>query len=628
MNNAVQRLLERLPSAKPARRGWMALCPAHKDTRPSLSIASGSGGRVLVKCFAGCETAAVMEALGLGLEDLMPGSVAPERPRIVAQYHYADEHGVRLYDVLRYAPKSFKQRRADGAWTMGDVRRVLYRLPELHGQSQVYIVEGEKDADRLASVGLTATCNVGGAGKWREDYTEQLRNAGAQHVVVLPDHDDAGWLHAETIAKSCQDAKLHVKVIALPGLATKGDVSDWLDAGGTREDLVKIVAAAPVHSMSATTVGFKKSEPEALALTAFSDLLAEPDEGHAWLVQDRLAYGSVNLLAGRPKGGKSTLARALALSVARGDCWLGHRCQRGHVVYIALEDKRSEVRRHLRMLGADGHEPIRFLIGSAPRDLLGSLNAMMAAGDPVDLLIIDTAQRLLAVRDSNDYSVVTAAFEPVLALARTHNCCIVLLHHAGKADRSGLESVMGSTAWAASVDNVLLLNRKDRYRLLSSIQRIGPDLDETVVVMDDQTGEVRMGGSRYLVDLAHVADTIRAAVADAGQQGMAQLEALKHVEARRDLKLKALKHLLDTGSLTQVGAGHRYDPFVLHVERREPDGAAATVSRGVSSGSQVPIKDWEPDDSKTVSGEVTSVSEDSSGSQNSTGSQDAPLGRF
>ncbi len=626
--SAVRRLLDRLPSAKPAGRGWKALCPAHEDTRPSLSIASGDGGRVLVKCFAGCETTAVMEALGLGLEDLMPEDVAPERLRIVAQYHYADEQGKHLYDVLRYAPKCFKQRRADGAWTMGDVRRVLYRLPELHGQSLVFIVEGEKDADRLASIGLIATCNVGGAGKWREDYTEQLLNAGAQHVIILPDRDDAGRLHAETVAKSCQDAGLHVKVIALPGLTAKGDVSDWLAAGHTREDLVRIVDAVTVYGINTTTGEFKKSAVEALKLTTVSDLLAEPDEVHGWLVEGRLAYGSVNLLVGRPKGGKSTLARALALSVARGDRWLGYRCQRGHVVYIALEDKRSEVRRHLRMMGADGHEPIRLLIGSAPRDLLVTLNAMMAAGDPVDLLIIDTAQRLLAVRDSNDYAVVTAAFEPVLALARTHNCCIVLLHHAGKADRSGLESVMGSTAWAASVDNVLLLNRKDRYRLLSSIQRIGPDLDETVVVMDDQTGEVRMGGSRHLVDLAHVADTLRATVADAGQQGIAQLEALQQVEARRDLKLKALKHLLDTGSLTRVGAGNRHDPFVLRAGRREPDGVAATVSRGVSSGSQVPIKDWEPDDSKTVSGKVTSVSEDSSGSQNSTGSEEAPLGRF
>ncbi len=94
-----------------------------------------------------------------------------------------------LYDVVRFAPKEFRQRRANGAWNMDGVRRVLYHLPDLQNAVTAYIPEGEKDVDRLRAIGLTATTNVGGAGKWRDVYTQQLVAANVQRVVVLPDNE-------------------------------------------------------------------------------------------------------------------------------------------------------------------------------------------------------------------------------------------------------------------------------------------------------------------------------------------------------------------------------------------------------------------------------------------------------
>ncbi len=311
-------------------------------------------------------------------------------------------------------------------------------------------------------------------------------------------------------------------------------------------------------------------------LTSLETLMREPEDALDWLVTDRFARGSVNLIAGRPKAGKSTLARALALSVARGERWLGHRCHPGRVVYLALEDKRSEVKRHLRAMGGKA-ESIRFLFGKAPRDLLAQLTAL-AAGDGIDLLIVDTLQRLVPVKDGNDYALVVAAFEPVLALARTHDTCIVLVHHAGKTDRGGLEAVLGSIGYTASADNVLLLNRTDKYRLVSTIQRIGPDLGETVVLMDDETGDVHLGGSRYLVDIELVAAALLESVRSA-PAGILRTDLLADVEARRELKLKALKRLLDQGRIVRTGAGHRYDPhrFVLALE---PDALPASPTGG------------------------------------------------
>ena len=173
--------------------------------------------------------------------------------REVAQYEYRDEHGRVLYCVRRYEPKDFRQFHPDGrgGWSAGTqgVKRVLYRLPELVSAIQdgqpVFIVEGEKDCDTLCKLGLVTTTNVGGAGKWRKEYTEYFRDA---EVIILPDNDDAGWTHADKVARSVSCVARSVRVVKLPNLPTKGDVSDWFRGGGTLDALRDLVEAASVWS--------------------------------------------------------------------------------------------------------------------------------------------------------------------------------------------------------------------------------------------------------------------------------------------------------------------------------------------------------------------------------------------
>src|SRR5690606_6029986 len=119
---------------------------------------------------------------------------------VVKEYDYEDENGELRFQVCRLEPKDFRHRRPDGSggwtWNMRGVELVPYRLPELIAATAgetVHVVEGEKDADGLAELGLVATCNPGGAGKWREEYCKYFRG---KNVVVLPDNDDAGWKHA------------------------------------------------------------------------------------------------------------------------------------------------------------------------------------------------------------------------------------------------------------------------------------------------------------------------------------------------------------------------------------------------------------------------------------------------
>jgi hypothetical protein len=108
--------------------------------------------------------------------------------------------------------------------------------------SEIYICEGKKDADRLAKLGIVSTCNPGGAGKWPDSFGRWLNG---RHVVILPDNDQAGRDHAEDVARKLQGTVASIEVLDLPGLPGKGDVSDWLGAGGTIAELQQMAEAAP-----------------------------------------------------------------------------------------------------------------------------------------------------------------------------------------------------------------------------------------------------------------------------------------------------------------------------------------------------------------------------------------------
>ena len=240
-------LAQALGMARREASGWRCLCPAHADHEPSLSIVERDG-KLLFTCRAGCPQDAVITALrrrDLWSEKTMdPGHAPDERV-----YDYRDPDGVLRYQVVRRPGKKFRQRRPDGAggwlWNMQDMTALPYRLPEMvtgAPDETVWIPEGEKDCDNVAALGLVATCNHGGAGKWRAEISSWLAD---RDVVILPDNDEPGRKHARDVARKLAGVAVRVRVLELPGLPPKGDVSDWLAAGGTRERLLELAAAAP-----------------------------------------------------------------------------------------------------------------------------------------------------------------------------------------------------------------------------------------------------------------------------------------------------------------------------------------------------------------------------------------------
>ncbi len=296
MNPVLQNVLSRLQGVRKDGRGWKALCPAHNDREPSLKVDEGEGGKVLVKCFAGCRTEDIVAAIGLNMSNLYP---EPERKRkVIAAYDYKDASGKLLFQVCRTADKRFFQRRPDGrgGWVngLGDVKPVLYRLPEVLKAVQrgetVFIPEGEKDVDNLARLGLAATTAPMGAGKWRDYYSEHLKGAKA---VILPDNDEPGRKHAQQAAKSLYGKAASVKVLELPGLPEKGDISDWLAAGGTREELLELAAEAP--EWEPQKQGEEKSKDSEEDKPSQADILIRIATGEAYLFHDEARDGYASL---------------------------------------------------------------------------------------------------------------------------------------------------------------------------------------------------------------------------------------------------------------------------------------------------------------------------------------------
>jgi predicted P-loop ATPase len=171
-----------------------------------------------------------------------PGPGAP-----IAVYLYRDENGP-LFEVVRFPNHKFLQRKPDGSWGIKGVRRVPYRLPELVAAASdhpVFIPEGEKDVDNVRALGLVATCNPGGAGKWKRNYSAFLKG---RHCVILPDNDAPGRAHADQVIHALNGVAASVRRLELPGLGEKGDVSDWIGAGGTKAQLLELLEATATRT--------------------------------------------------------------------------------------------------------------------------------------------------------------------------------------------------------------------------------------------------------------------------------------------------------------------------------------------------------------------------------------------
>jgi putative DNA primase/helicase len=253
------------------------------------------------------------------------------RREVSAVYTYLDEAGCYLFEVVRYVPKAFSQRRRDGKGGYIDdlkgVRRTLYRLPQLIASDPaqpVFVCEGEKDTDNVAGLELTATTNPGGADQWRGEYASILRD---RHVVLLPHNDQRGREHMAKVLATLKGVARSVKVLELPGLADAGDVSDWLQSGHTKEELLRLAAAAPVQGDAAAPPVFTAPmRPLTVNLLPVPDLAPKllPDRFRTWLmdIATRGCFPMEFPAAAAIVQFGSLIGRQLGIRPKRRDSWL------------------------------------------------------------------------------------------------------------------------------------------------------------------------------------------------------------------------------------------------------------------------------------------------------------------
>jgi hypothetical protein len=440
--------------------GYMVPCPAHDDRNPSLSV-DEKDGKLLLKCFAGCDQRDVVSALrDRGLWGEAARDVRPLRVEgyslITHIYDYRDEDGDLVAQVCRYIPKDFRPRvpLPGGGFRLGakGARVVPYRLPELMASESVVLCEGEKDADALAALGVCATTRPGYAGKWPEGFEQYF---AGKHVFVVPDNDSAGRDKGEAAVAALYGVAASVRFCTVcADLGARADVSDWLEATGF--DGVGVMAA--LDAFAVADAPDVLDEANVFDTFGFSDI--EASFASDDFVEDLLIAGQMSVVYGPSNSGKTFFATDLAAHVALGRTWRDRDVSQGGCLYIAAEgawgikNRLVAFRQHYDVAGdvpfAVLPQAVNMFDSVEDLDrLINTVRVLARDMGGLRLIVLDTLSRVAAGADENsakDASIVVASADKLRALTGAH---VMLIHHTGKDSARGAR---GSSVWRASCD--------------------------------------------------------------------------------------------------------------------------------------------------------------------------------
>jgi len=483
----------RLPMERlPKRDSINVHCPFHKDENPSLSLNLAKG---LWNCHSCNASGGMLDFERKMMTTDVETSWAQiyritgmEPPKIthklVKVYDYTDVTGKLLYQKLRYEPKDFSQRQPDGKggwwYNLNGVKKVLYRLPEVVTSKLCFCTEGEKDCDNLRDA-LTAagikdfavTTTFDGAGHWKPEYAPWFTG---RMVVVIPDNAAKGRAHAQTIAASVKPFAEKVKLVELPGLPEKGDISDWLKesvSGSAGQPINEILQARikELFALIKATPLWIPEQSEHVLLEEMRDFLDRAPEEIDWLVEGLIPVRTRGLMVADGKVGKSPLSLDLALALASGSAWLGHVVpKRRRVAVISREDAPQETARRLKLLSAGTAARTEYNWGQiwlntmdqSPLFHLDNFEHV----DPLikelqmeqfDLVIFDVLRNLHS-GDENDNTVMAAVMAALTQIQTEARCGVLLLHHISKAqstnvfrDARGAGAIHGWTEWGVGL---------------------------------------------------------------------------------------------------------------------------------------------------------------------------------
>jgi 5S rRNA maturation endonuclease (ribonuclease M5) len=379
------------------------------------------------------------------------------KPVLKEVYTYTDEQGVPIREVLRYEPKNFKQRAADGSWSVKGLRNVPYRLPEVieavAAGRRVLIVEGEKDVETCRFYGFAATCNAGGAGKWDESFTEYFRGAD---VILVPDNDEPGFKHMSEVSKMLSPVVDSIKYLYLP--TGKKDLSAIPFTG--LEEFEALINKATTVVVPDNVIVEEPGEPEE-ELMAWVVSARNSVKPIKWLIENYIEQDAITQVYGPPASGKSFLSISLAASVATGLPWYGNEVDQGVVLYVAGEGHNGIMRRlgawevfYKQDLGPGQllktHRAISIMDKAEAERLVKQVERMTATvGQHPKLVVIDTVARSFGDGDENSTKDMNMFIEHVDCFIRKRfGCSVLLVHHSGHTEGRA----RGSSALRAAVD--------------------------------------------------------------------------------------------------------------------------------------------------------------------------------
>ncbi len=361
--------------------------PGHSKDDRGVTVRDTESGDVLFNSFNGADWKALKdECRGKGLlPDRKRSNDNCNGPRETGRYEYTDADGTVLYRTVRIEQvgqrKRFQAQRPDGrgGWTngMGDVQRVLYRLPEIIAADPpqpVYLVEGERKADKLASWGFTATAVAFGCNGWRKDYADALTG---RTVIILPDNDEQGRGFAERAAKDIEAAGCKVRIVELPGLPVGGDIMDWT---GKADDLRALVD--------------KADNPPTKMLPLLDPAAWDGEEtpSREWAWNNYIPHRQATYLTGPGSAGKSLLTQQLCTAIPMGLPFMGEETRQTVAIYVTCEDDADELHRRQKAICEAMSVPLSALSGK--------LHLVSLAGAPGNELVTFTPEGKMVVQDA------------------------------------------------------------------------------------------------------------------------------------------------------------------------------------------------------------------------------------
>jgi hypothetical protein len=412
-----------------------------------------------------------------GIQRQAQQSLQPAR-FMSAVYDYIDDQGEVRYQVRRFEPKTFRQCRPDGkgGWlfNMDGVEALPYNLHKILARPDepVFIVEGEKAAEKVATLGLLATTSHGGAKKWQPVLNQYF---AGRNVVVLADNDDAGREHADIVIGNLFGVAGRIKRVELDGLPPKGDVVDWLDSGKGIEDLTAAVKASDVITLlpevkvTAEDYNNDNNDGDYFDFVDEDYLMNMPPiewavgEGDDGLIT---AHG-LSMIYGPPGSGKSFISLDMALCQAHGIDWQGIETKQGDVLYIAGEGvgglgKRVKAWKSTHGLGTSGHFHMLPLAVNM-RDQ-AEVEKLIRSIDRLDrkwtAVYIDTLARAMLGADENSSTESGLVISAADAIRNHVQCAVVFVHHSGKAAERGAR---GSSAILGAVDTSVVVSKDENY---------------------------------------------------------------------------------------------------------------------------------------------------------------------